>query len=490
MNDLKELLAGAKSPQNSFDLDVPRDESAERSVLGSMLYDMSNIPVVFEIVKEDDFFDPNHRLLFKLLIEYYFEYAKETLDRVLFRDFLEKSKVSDRFSDEFLEQLVLEAILDIEILQSVAKIIKEKSIQRALINLGFKIIREAKTSQDSNTLLEIIQEELINISSENINSQYFELKDILEYVIEIIKKFSTKKELVTGIPSGFVDLDRMTTGFHESDLVVVAARPGMGKSSFMLSMMHKMAQKDIPVGVFSLEMSKEQLILRLLSSASKIDMQKLRTGMVTQDEIDILNNAKNELSKLKIYIDDSPAITVSDLRIKARKLVREKNAQIIAIDYLQLIRSIKAKGNRQEEVAEVSRNLKALAKELKVPVIALAQLSRQTEHRSDKRPQLSDLRESGQIEQDADLIVFLHRPEYYKKNPLPEEKGLVEVIVAKQRQGPTGIVKLAFLSDFASFYQYSEASLNTIESVSSLGQQAYHSIDDEDIVSTDYDVDF
>ncbi len=470
---------------NIFDIDLPRDESAERSVLGAMLYDIENIPIVAESLKEEDFFEPIHKLLFKLLIDYYFENGNlPTMDRVLFKDFLEKNRVSE-ISEDLLEALILEAVTDIEILQSIIKIIKEKSMQRAIINLGFKIIRETKQIQDSSVLIETIQNELINITSESINTGYFEIKDILEEVINIIEKFAHKKELVTGVPTGFIDLDRMTTGFHESDLVIVAARPGMGKSSFMLSMAHNIAKKDIPVGIFSLEMSKEQLIMRLLSSASKIDMQRLRTGMVTDEEIKLLSSTKEELSALKIYIDDSPAITVSDLRIKARKLVREKGVKVIAIDYLQLIRSIRTKGNRQEEVAEVSRNLKALAKELKIPVIALAQLSRQTEHRSDKRPQLSDLRESGQIEQDADLIIFLHRPEYYKKNPLPEEKGLVEVIIAKQRQGPTGIVRLAFLSDFASFHQLSE------KSAMLHNQDAYDDdIVDNDIVDTDFDVDF
>ncbi|MGC8676916.1 MAG: replicative DNA helicase [Hydrogenobaculum sp.] len=482
MNNTDELL----NKNSIFDIDLPRDEAAERSVLGAMLYDIENIPIVAEILKEDDFFEPIHRTLFKLLLEYYFENANlSTIDRVILKDFIEKKKITD-ITEDFLEALVLEAVTDIEILQSVIKIIKEKAIQRAIINLGIKIIRETKQTQDSNILIETIQSELINIASDNINVGYFELKDILENVISIIEKFAHKKELVTGVPTGFIDLDKLTTGFHESDLVIIAARPGMGKSSFMLSMMHNMAKKDIAVGIFSLEMSKEQLIMRLLSSASKIDMQRLRTGMVTDEEIKLLNSTKEELSKLKIYIDDSPAISISDLRIKARKLVREKDVKIIAIDYLQLVRSIRAKGNRQEEVAEVSRNLKALAKELKIPVIALAQLSRQTEHRSDKRPQLSDLRESGQIEQDADLILFLHRPEYYKKNPLPEEKGLVEVIIAKQRQGPTGIVRLAFISDFASFYQLSEKAASLY---SKYEDEDNGLTEDSDIVDTDIDLD-
>jgi len=479
-------------------ISFPWDESAERSVLGSMLYDMANIPLVAESLKEEDFFDTTHRELFRLLLDYYFKNANlEAVDRVLLKDFIakniqgsgrEQNGVWTGITEEFLEALVLEAVLDIEILQSIIKIIKEKSIQRALINLGLEIINNAKQTEDPNALLENIQSKLISIASENITTGYFELKDVLEEVINIIEKFAHKKELVTGVPSGFADLDRITTGFHEGDLVIIAARPGMGKSSFMLSMMHNTAKKDIPVGIFSLEMSKEQLIFRLLSSASKIDMQRLRTGMVVEEEIRLLNNTKEELSGLKMYIDDSAAISISDLWIKARKLVREKDVKMIAVDYLQLIRSTRSKGNRQEEVAEVSRSLKALAKELKIPVIALAQLSRQTEHRSDKRPQLSDLRESGQIEQDADLIIFLHRPEYYKKNPLPEEKGVVEVIVAKQRQGPTGIIKLAFLSDFATFYQLSEKHSQMGDSSYEDGYSAGY--EDSDIVDTDFDVDF
>lgn len=468
-----------------LDTDIPKDESAERAVLGSILYDISNIILVAESLKEEDFFNQDHRLLYRILMEYYDTTKTDIVDAVLLKDIIFKKNLENKFTEEYLETLVFEAITDMEILQSIIAIVKKKSIQRNLIELGFKIVREAKQAKDANTLIDDIQKEFLDISSSNLNTTFFELKDVLKSVVDIIEKFYKKKEMVTGVPTGFPNIDKLTTGFHEGDLIIVAARPGMGKSSFMLSLMHNMALKDIPVGIFSLEMSKEQLIMRLLSSALKLDMQRLRTGMISDHEIKLILEAKEKLSNLKMYIDDSPILTVSDLRIKARKLLKERNIKAIAIDYLQLVRSVRSKGNRQEEVAEVSRNLKALAKELKAPVIALAQLSRQTEHRSDKRPQLSDLRESGQIEQDADLIIFLHRPEYYKKNPLPEEKGLVEVIIAKQRQGPTGILKLAFLSDYACFYPYSEAIEAKINS-----EEDDTSSDYGDIIDSDFEVDF
>jgi len=314
------------------------------------------------------------------------------------------------------------------------------------------LIRDVKEVQDFNTVIETAQSKIFEISERTTVTHYHHIKDVARDVIEMIDQFRKTERLVTGLSTGFTELDMMTTGFHPSDLIILAARPGMGKTSFMLTLVHHIAfSEEKAVGVFSLEMSKEQLVMRLLSSMAEIPLQKLRAGYVTEDERERLLSCALDLSKAEIYIDDSPSLTTTELRVKARKLKKEKGVGFIAIDYLQMLRSPVRKSSRQEEVAEISRNLKALAKELSIPVLALAQLSRQVEQRSDKRPQLADLRESGQIEQDADLIVFLHRPEYYKKNPSPEEKGIAEVIVAKQRQGPTGIVRVAFIKDYAKF---------------------------------------
>ena len=252
--------------------------------------------------------------------------------------------------------------------------------------------------------------------------------------------------------SGFIDLDKLTAGFQPSDLVVIAARPGIGKSSFMLSVALNIAfEEKLPLAIFSLEMSKEQLMMRMFSMLSGVPLQNIRQGYVNDEDWEKIVRAALEISSRDIYIDDSPSLSTTELRIRSRKLKQEKGVGIIFVDYLQLLKAPYRHATRQEEGAEISRNLKALAKELEVPVVALAQLSRQVEQRADKRPQMADLRESGQIEQDADLILFIHRPEVYKKNPPPEEEGLAEIIVAKQRQGPTGIVKLAFDKDTTAF---------------------------------------
>jgi replicative DNA helicase len=279
----------------------------------------------------------------------------------------------------------------------------------------------------------------------------------------------------------------LTTGFHPSDLVIVAARPGMGKSSFMLSMVLNLAfEEKVPLAIFSLEMSREQLVMRMLSMLSGVPLQNIRKGFISEEDWGKLLNAALELSSRDIYIDDNPTLSTTELRIKSRKLKKEKGVEIIFVDYLQLLRPPHRRSSRQEEVAEISRNLKALAKELEVPVVALAQLSRQVEHRSDKRPQLADLRESGQIEQDADLIIFIHRPEYYKKNPSPEEEGIAEIIVAKQRQGPTGIVKLAFIKDTTMFKSLSP----TYSGTKRVEPYEPEETEEEEFSPDDYDLDF
>jgi replicative DNA helicase len=269
------------------------------------------------------------------------------------------------------------------------------------------------------------------------------VKEMADAVLEILDKKRNEDRLITGVPSGFLDLDKLTAGFQPSDLVVIAARPGMGKSSFMLSMVLNIAfEEKLPLAIFSLEMSEEQLVLRMLSMISGVPLQNMRHGYLPDEDWEKVLRAALELSSRDIYIDDSPSLSTTELRIRSRKLKQEKGVGIIFVDYLQLLKAPYKGLPRQEEVAEISRNLKALAKELEVPVVALTQLPSQGEQIRDKQPQLAEL--SEQIEQDADLIIFIHRPEVYKKHPPPEEKGLAEIIVAKQRQGPTGIIKLAF----------------------------------------------
>ncbi len=429
---------------------LPCDKSAERSVLGAMLLYPDLIDDVLSVLKEEDFCDETHRLLFRVISDLYREYGADW-DHVIFKDYLSKRKLEDKLSWDFITHVIEEAsprsTLDVA-----CQIVKEKAGLRSLLDLAKDIVASIKEKKDFKELLDGTQQKLLEISEKTTLTDFVDIGKVVDKVMHMIQTFKESERVVTGIPSGFSELDMMTTGFHPSDLIILAARPAMGKTSFMLAVAHHIASVEgKPVAIFSLEMSKEQLVMRLLSSLAEVPLHHIRSGFLTDDQMEALRRASEEIRYLPIYIDDSPGLTTVDLRIKARKALTEKKVEFIAIDYLQMLRSPLKHGSRQEEVAEISRSLKSLAKELNIPIMALAQLSRQVEQRSDKRPQLADLRESGQIEQDADLILFLHRPEYYKKNPDPSEKGIAEIIVAKQRQGPTGTVKVAFIKDYAKF---------------------------------------
>ncbi len=438
-----------------FDIEPPYDEIAERTILGSMLYDPENIPTVLEYVKEKDIFLEEHRLLFSIIVRIWEEKGKHW-DEVVLRNYIEKMGLSERLSMNWITGLLNDAVSG-PLLEEACRTVKEKSGLREVLNLALSAVRDIKENPDFENLIEKIYSKILEISEDTVITHYTHVGEVIREVMEIINRFKQSKELVTGLPTGFSQLDVYTTGFHEADLIVLAARPGMGKSSFMLSVAMNLAMNhQKPVAIFSLEMSKEQLVMRMLSSEAEVPLQNIRSGMLSEEELKRLVSAGFRVAGSEIYIDDTPSLTTTDLRIKARKLKKEKDIQLIAVDYLQLLRPTRGRASRQEEVAEISRSLKALAKELSVPVLALAQLSRQVEQRGDKRPQLADLRESGQIEQDADIIIFLHRPDYYKRNPSPEEQGVVEIIIAKQRQGPTGTVKAAFIREYAKFSPISQ----------------------------------
>ena len=465
----------------SFNVKPPYDEVAERSILGAMLLDPENIPTVLEYIREEDFFLEEHRLLFSVIVKLWDEKGKHW-DEVVLRDMIEKLGLAERLPFPWIEGLLNDAVGG-PILEETCRTVKEKAGLRSLLEYSMDIITKLKETPDFEALIEVAQSKLFEISERNTITHYFHIKEVSKEVIEIIEKYRTSDRIVTGLSSGFGELDVRTTGFHPSDLIVLAARPGMGKTSFMLSLVHNIASvEEKPVAIFSLEMSRQQLVMRMLSSIAEIPMQKIRGGYISDEEREKLVSAAYELSGLGIFIDDSPSLTTTDLRIKARKLKKEKGIEFIAIDYLQLLKPAIRKHSRQEEVAEVSRSLKALAKELEIPVLALAQLSRQVEHRGDRRPQLADLRESGQIEQDADLIMFLHRPEYYKKNVAPEEQGIAELIIAKQRQGPTDTIKVSFIKDFAKFSPLSP------EAISPTGED--EEIFEDGFSEEDYDLDF
>lgn len=469
-----------------FPLDVtpPHDVSAERAVLGTMLADPDSVPTVLEYLTEDDFYLEEHRLLFSVIVKLFQEYGSNWDDIVLM-DYIKKKGLEEKLPYDWIVSIYEEAA-PLATLETACKIVKEKAGLRAILELATNLIKDVKEIQDFNTLLEIAQSKIFEISERTTVTHYYHIRDVAKEVVEIIERFRKTERLVTGIPSGFTELDMMTTGFHPGDLIILAGRPGMGKSSFMLSVAyHIAAHEQKPVAIFSLEMSKEQLVMRMLSAMAEVPLQKIRSGFITDEEKERLLACALELSKVDIFIDETPSLTTTELRVKARKLKKEKGVEFVAVDYLQALRSPIRKSSRQEEVAEISRNLKALAKELSIPVLALAQLSRQVEHRSDKRPQLADLRESGQIEQDADLILFLHRPEYYKKNPSPEEKGIAEVIIAKQRQGPQGIIKVAFVKEYTKFAPLDIHSLSREPAEEEIFEE-----EEEEFNEEDYDLDF
>jgi replicative DNA helicase len=423
------------------EFEYPVDELAERAVLGAMIKDPESIPTVLEYLREEDFYFETHRLLFFVLYKLWEDKGKDWDDIVL-RIYLERMGLQDKISMNLVYALAQEAAEGVLLYEAIRSV-KEKAGIRKLMDMFVELLKSAKENPDLNLLVEKASQKLYEISLKHQPSGYYHVKEMANAVLEILDKKRNEERLITGVPSGFLDLDRLTAGFQPSDLVVIAARPGIGKSSFMLSIaLHLALNEKVPLGIFSLEMGGQQLVLRMLSMISGVPLQNMRHGYLPDEDWEKVLRAALELSSRDIYIDDSPSLSTTELRIRSRKLKQEKGVGIIFVDYLQLLKAPYKGLPRQEEVAEISRNLKALAKELEVPVVALAQLPSQGEQIRDKQPQLAEL--SEQIEQDADLIIFIHRPEVYRKNPPPEEKGLAEIIVAKQRQGPTGIIKLAF----------------------------------------------
>ncbi|WP_029520129.1 replicative DNA helicase [Persephonella sp. IF05-L8] len=440
-----------------LDINLPHDDHTERAVLGAIFIDPSVADTVFNILKVDDFFNPKHKIIYSAFLQLS-EEGKE-IEPLIVKNHLEKIGKLEAIGGAGYIALITNEAAPPNIVETLAQQLKEKAIARNLILVAKGIIEKSKKVRDINQLIEEAETEIFKLNEDRAITHYYEIKDVIKETLNIINELSKKDTIITGLPSGFYDLDRLTTGFHPGDLIIIAARPAMGKTSLALSILHNVSVVDkVPAAFFSLEMSKEQIAMRLLSLEARITLKKIRSGFLSADELEKLTNTALEISKSPLFIDDTASISILDLRAKARRLKREKDIQLVVVDYLQLLRSHRRTENRQQEVAEISRGLKALAKELNIPVISLAQLSRQAEMRSDKRPQLADLRESGSIEQDADLVMFIHRPEYYKKNPTPEEEGLAEIIIAKQRNGPTGIVNLAFIKDITRFENLAKGS--------------------------------
>lgn len=431
----------------------PHNLEAEQAVLGSILIENDSFEKCWGIVTESDFYRDAHRKVFSAVTE--LRETKEPVDLLTLTEKLRKrSQLEEVGGFPYLASLA-EMVPTAANVRYHAKIIREKSILRSLIHNATEIVSECyEDTEDIEELLDRAEKRIFEISERKISPGFIHLNQIIKDSFETIDKFIQRKRLVTGVPTGYVDFDVKTAGLQPGDLIIVAGRPSMGKTSFCLNIAEHVGTKErLPVALFSLEMSKEQLSLRLLCSQARINSNKVRTGFLEKEELPKLTRAAGILSEAAIYIDDSAALSTLDIRTRSRRLQAEHGLSLLIIDYLQLIRGKGRIENRQQEISEITRSLKSLAKELNVPVVAISQLSRAVEQRSDRRPQLSDLRESGAIEQDADLVAFLYRDEVY--NEESPERGIAEIIIGKQRNGPIGTVKLSFQKEFTRFDNFS-----------------------------------
>ncbi|MBQ9489537.1 MAG: replicative DNA helicase [Lachnospiraceae bacterium] len=428
---------------------MPNDLAAEQSVIGAMLLDANAISTAADILTGDDFYNKQYGVLFETMLE--LQGAGAPVDPVTLQAKLKEKDVPPEVSNlEFLIDMRDDAITPVHIKQY-ATIVYEKSILRKMIRINEEVANSCYAGKENmESILEDAEKRVFQLSQQRNTGEFVPIRQVVSNAMDKIDKASKMNGYVTGVATGFIDLDYRTAGMQPSDLVLIAARPSMGKTAFALNIAQNVAfrQKKC-VAIFSLEMSKEQLVNRMFSLESNVDAQKLRTGQLADNEWERLIESAAEIGKSKLIIDDTPSISVSELRSKCRKFKMEHDLSMIIIDYLQLMSGSGKNESHQLEIAEISRNLKAVARELNVPVLALSQLSRGVEGRPDHRPMLSDLRDSGAIEQDADVVMFIYRDDYY--HPDTEKKGISEIIVAKQRNGPIGTVELVWLPEYTKF---------------------------------------
>ena len=427
---------------------LPQSIEAEQSVIGSMIIDRSAIAQAAEGLEEEDFYRDSHKVLYRSIIEMF--KRDMAVDLVTVLEYLKATDTLERAGGVTYVSEITSSVPTTANLASYIQIVQEKSTLRKLIKASTSIIEESYNKQgEVEDVLDSAEKRIFDIAEKRTTSDFEPLNQVLERgFIEIERLFNNKGE-ITGVSSGFIDLDSKTSGFQKGDMVLIAARPSMGKTIALNIAENAALRGGKSVVIFSLEMSKEQLAYKLLCSEANVDMLKLRTGNLDDKDWENIARATGPLSKAKIYIDDTAGVSVMEMRSKCRRLKMEYGIDLIMIDYLQLMSGSSGSESRQQEVSEISRSIKALAKEMECPVIALSQLSRAPEQRADHRPMLSDLRESGSIEQDADLVMFLYRDEYYNKET--EDKNVGECIIAKQRNGPVGTVKLAWLGQFSKF---------------------------------------
>ena len=429
---------------------LPHSLEAEQSVIGSMLMDREAIITASEIVTADDFYQHQYGVMYESMVELFNE--GKPVDLVTLQNRLKEKDVPPEVSSlEFVRDIITTVPTSANV-KYYATIVKEKAVLRRLIRVNEEIANDCYLGRDPlETILADTEKKIFDLLQSRSSGDFVPIRQVALNVLENIEKASKTKETVTGVPTGFIDLDYKTSGFQPSDFILIAARPSMGKTAFVLNVVdHVAVKKGIPCMVFSLEMSKEQLVNRMLSMESNVDSQKLRTGTLTDSDWDAVVEGVGIIGGSKLIIDDTPGISISELRSKCRKMKLEHGLGMVIIDYLQLMTgSGKSSDNRQQEISEISRSLKALAREMQAPVVALSQLSRACETRTDHRPVLSDLRESGAIEQDADVVMFLYRDDYYNKDS--EMKDMAEVIIAKQRNGPIGTVNLVWMPQYTKF---------------------------------------
>lgn len=428
---------------------LPQSIEAEQSVIGSMIIDKNSIAKVMESLEEEDFYRDGHKAIYKAILEMFRN--DMAVDLVTLLEYLKSTNMLERAGGVTYITELSASVPTTANLSAYIKIVSDKSTLRKLIKASTTIIEESYNKQDKvESVVDIAEKKIFNIAENRTSKDFEPLSDVLERGFLQIEKLFNNKGEITGVGSGFTDLDSMTSGFQSGDMILIAARPSMGKTTFALNIAeHAALREHKSVVIFSLEMSKEQLAYKLLCSEANVDMLKLRTGALEDSDWENIARATGPLSKAKVYIDDTAGVTVMEMRSKCRRLKLECGIDLIVIDYLQLMSGGSGTDNRQQEVSEISRSIKALAKEMECPVIALSQLSRAPEQRADHRPMLSDLRESGSIEQDADLVMFLYRDEYYNKET--EDKNIGECIIAKQRNGPVGTVKMAWLGQYSKF---------------------------------------
>ena len=435
----------------TLERNLPHNVDAERSVLGAILIENSSINLAQEILKEEDFYREGHRAIYRTMTA--LSERRSAIDLITVKDELSRTGNLDKVGGAPYVASLLDGVPRSANIEHYARIVRQKAVLRNLIGSASKILNRCYEDEETaDALLDEAQRDILMLAEGSLRSGFQHLREVATPTLEYIDRIHERRELITGLATGFEKIDEMTSGLQEGELIIAAGRPSMGKTALAVNIAQNAGVRDgRSVGIFSVEMSREQVFLRMLTGQARVDAHRLRTGQLEPRDWENLNKAFGSLVEAPIYIDDTPGITIFEMRAKARRLKAEHGLDLIVVDYLQLLRSRERFESRNQEISEISRALKMLAKELSVPVIAVSQLSRAPEQRGgDRRPQLADLRESGAIEQDADVVMLLYREEYYHPDKI-EARGLAEVNIAKQRNGPTGKVELVFIRDYTRF---------------------------------------